>query len=143
MTQAMTKFNGIGLAAPQLGINARFFVVLTRQGPKMFINPGINMQGDTVESTEGCLSIPGYYDVVPRAEKVIILYTDIDGNTQEETYEGQDALTIQHEYDHIKGVLFIDLLPKHRQLRAKKKVEIWKRRNGFKHKVNYPLDLPQ
>ena len=139
IAQILTRFNGVGIAANQLGINDRFFVALIPGvGPKMFIDPRIVVQGKEIESEEGCLSIPGYYDTIIRYEEVHINYLDMDGDQFEETYTGHEAVVIQHEVDHLNGILFIDHLPAHRKQRAIKKVETWKRRNGFKHKSEYP-----
>ena len=112
MYETMEEANGIGLAAPQVGVDKRFFVVGLPDGTKKeFINPRIT--GTSVETSpyeEGCLSLPEVYHEVIRPSKVIIEAQDMNGNPFTLKASGLMARVIQHEYDHLDGVLFIDHL---------------------------------
>jgi len=112
MYETMEEANGIGLAAPQVGVDKRFFVVGLPDGTKKeFINPQIT--GTSVETSpyeEGCLSLPEVYHDVIRPSKVIIEAQDMNGNPFTLKASGLMARVIQHEYDHLDGVLFIDHL---------------------------------
>lgn len=110
MFTAMQENNGIGLAAPQVGMSLRLFVVDTGDGVKrVFINPQII---ETSEKTslyeEGCLSIPKVYEKIERPEKVKVQAFDEKGTPFTLDADGLLARVIQHEYDHLDGVLFID-----------------------------------
>jgi peptide deformylase len=119
MFDTMHKSDGMGLAAPQIGKSIRIFVVdatsLADEDPaladfkKAFINPKLELLGEeTIVMNEGCLSIPKIREDVNRSNKVKITYFDEDWNRYDEEYEGLKARVIQHEYDHLEGVLFID-----------------------------------
>ena len=131
MFETMYAANGVGLAAPQVGMNIRVFIVdATRYADdyknskdpeerdeyenlkdfkKVFINPiVVEETGDDWAFEEGCLSIPEIRADVNRPENVTIEYFDENWKLKEETYEGFAARVIQHEYDHIEGVLFTD-----------------------------------
>ncbi len=112
MYETLEEADGIGLAAPQVGVDKRFFIVSLPDGTKKeFINPKIT--GTSVETgpyEEGCLSLPGVYHDVIRPTKVIISAKDADGNPFTLKASGLLARVIQHEYDHLDGVLFIDHL---------------------------------
>ena len=108
----LEKSNGIGLAAPQVGINIRLFIVQLEEDRGMvFINPEIIRTSDeqcTME--EGCLSIPKVYEKVIRPKNITLQYVDISGKKQLIQAGGLLARVIQHEYDHLNGVLFVDRL---------------------------------
>jgi len=119
MFETMEAANGVGLAAPQIGKSVRVFVIDT--GPvedkpedgirKAFINPEIVEEiGDDWAFEEGCLSIPGVRDDVTRPEGITIRYLDENWEEHEEELTGMPARVVQHEYDHIEGVLFTDHL---------------------------------
>ncbi len=112
MYETLEEAEGIGLAAPQVGVDKRFFIVSLPDGTKKeFINPQIT--GTSVETNpyeEGCLSLPGVYHDVVRPSKVIISAKDADGVPFKLKASGLLARVIQHEYDHLDGVLFIDHL---------------------------------
>lgn len=123
MWDTMYAAKGVGLAAPQIGLPIRLFLVDTDQVfdedenenekgiCKVFINAEIiEEEGDFWAYEEGCLSIPEVRAKVDRPEKVLIRYQDENFNTFTEEYEGVNARVIQHEYDHIEGILFTDLL---------------------------------
>jgi peptide deformylase len=115
----MYKSDGMGLAAPQIGKSIRIFVVdatsLADEDPtladfkKAFINAKLTLLGEeTIVMNEGCLSLPKIREDVERKNKVRITYCDENWNFYDEEYEGLKARVIQHEYDHLDGVLFID-----------------------------------
>jgi len=127
MFETMYAAPGIGLAAIQIGVAKR--VVVTdlskkdeQQEPRVFINPEI-VWASKEKSTheEGCLSIPEYYEEVERPTAVKVKYLDLDGKTHEISAEGLFATCIQHEIDHINGVLFIDHISKLKRDRVIKK----------------------
>lgn len=109
MIQLMIDSNGCGIAAPQVGVNKRLFVaVLDGERCELFVNPVILEHSEETEvDTEGCLSVPGKCGDVKRYKKIKIKYFDgKDVITRE--YEGMNARIVQHEYDHLTGVLYID-----------------------------------
>ena len=128
MYETMYNAYGIGLAAPQVGLSIRLFVVDTepfsdsddlsdeekvqlKSFKKTFINPKmIAEEGEEWGFNEGCLSIPDVREDVYRHEKITIEYFDEDFNKKTEVYDGLIARVIQHEYDHIEGILFTDHL---------------------------------
>ena len=131
MWETMYYAKGVGLAAPQIGLSIRLFVVDTVQLEKedkvpgikkVFINPIITAEnGKAVSYEEGCLSIPNIRGDVERLESVTIQYMDENFQSHTETYDGFNARVIQHEYDHIEGKLFVEKLnPLKKKLIAKK-----------------------
>ncbi|WP_422360811.1 peptide deformylase [Reichenbachiella sp.] len=119
MFETMYEASGIGLAAPQIGKSIRMFVVdgspLEEEGmenfKKVFINPEIVWEeGDKWNFEEGCLSIPGIREEISRLAKLRINYLDENFVEHEEEFDGMKARIIQHEYDHIDGILFTDYL---------------------------------
>lgn len=115
MIETMYAAPGIGLAAPQVGVLKRFFVVDVAEGenkePIFFINPTIIERSEARSSyEEGCLSLPKQFGDVERSEKIRIRYQDRDGDMQDLKADGMLARCIQHELDHLDGVLFIDHL---------------------------------
>ncbi|MBN1143049.1 MAG: peptide deformylase [Bacteroidales bacterium] len=119
MFDTMYKSDGMGLAAPQIGKSLRLFVVdatsLADEDPsladfkKAFINAKLTLlDEETMVMNEGCLSLPKIREDVERKNKVRITYYDENWNFHDEEYEGLKARVIQHEYDHLEGVLFID-----------------------------------
>lgn len=109
MVFTMRKANGIGLAATQVGYNGRVIVVETKDGALSFINPEITRRSDELEDgEEGCLSVPGTYGTVKRHRRISVRATSLEG--QEHTYEAQGlfARVLQHEIDHLNGIVFID-----------------------------------
>lgn len=121
MFDTMYHSDGIGLAAPQIGLSVRIFVIdgaaLAEDDPslkdfkKAFINAHIVERFDEpVRYSEGCLSIPNLHEEVERESKIRIKYVDENFQPHEEVYEGMAARIIQHEYDHLDGILFTDRL---------------------------------
>lgn len=111
MTLTMRKENGIGLAAIQVEVDQRVIIVETKDGVIPFINPKIISHSDNTElGEEGCLSVPGAYGQVKRYHSVSVKAIDADGEEQIHDAEGLFARVIQHEIDHLNGILFIDKL---------------------------------
>ena len=140
MFETMYAASGVGLAAPQVGLNIRVFVVdgtpfsekdddddepdlSLVNFKKTFINPEVlEEEGDEWAFEEGCLSIPGIRGEVYRPERLKIRYRDTDWNEYLEEYDGMAARIIQHEYDHLLGKLFVDYLPTLKKQFIKKKL---------------------
>jgi peptide deformylase len=122
MFTLMYDGKGIGLAAPQVGRSERFFIChIAGDDPRVFINPEIvNASPDEVAYEEGCLSIPGVYTNITRPDKVNIRAFDEKGKEFTIDAEGLLARVIQHEKDHLDGVLFIDHLGERRRSRVLK-----------------------
>ena len=111
MIDTMIKSQGIGLAAPQVGISKQIIVVLVNEEPKVMINPEIlETSQETCIINEGCLSFPGKYLDIERPKKVKIKYRCLSGRPMVEWYEGLEARCILHEIDHLQGVMFLDRL---------------------------------
>ena len=126
MFETMRDENGIGLAATQVNIHKRIVVMDVSEGqsePRVFINPEIIEKSGTTISEEGCLSVPGNYAKVERAEKVKVKALDENGDEFELDADGLLAICIQHELDHLKGVLFVDYLSPLKRQRIRKKLE--------------------
>lgn len=144
--ETMYNSEGVGLAAPQVGVSLRIFVIDAdnmiedeedEPGPMAFINPEIvEMKGDKVPLDEGCLSIPEVTDKVFRPETVVIKFKDENFEDQVIEASGWLARVIQHEYDHLEGILFIDYLTAFRKRMHKsdlKEIEEGER------KTKYPI----
>ena len=110
MIKSMKVENGVGLAAPQVGVHQRIIIAETKQGPKAFINPEITKSSHRkIKSEEGCLSIPGVVGIVQRNKTVSVKALDRDGKDVElEDVDGLLSIIFQHEIDHLDGILFID-----------------------------------
>ncbi|HEY8521484.1 MAG TPA: peptide deformylase [Gammaproteobacteria bacterium] len=125
MFETMYAAPGIGLAAVQVNVPKRVIVIdVSAEGnqPHCFINPEIVASSGRTSSEEGCLSVPGYYDVVERAERVTVRALDRDGQPFELEAEGLLAICIQHEIDHLDGKLFVDHLSELKRERLRKKL---------------------
>lgn len=129
MLETMYAAPGIGLAAPQIGELKRIVVMdLAKEGetpdPIVMINPEILKYSDeTVTTEEGCLSIPEIYYEVERPAEVTVRYTDLDGKVVERDANDRLAICIQHELDHLDGVLYIDYLSRLKRDRVLKKFQ--------------------
>jgi peptide deformylase len=127
MFETMYKAPGIGLAAIQVAAPSRVVVMdlskrETEAEPKTFINPEILWRSEELSPyEEGCLSIPDIHEDVERPARVRVKYLDLDGNAREEDAEGLFATCIQHEVDHLNGVLFIDHISRLKRARIIKK----------------------
>ena len=133
MFETMYDAPGIGLAAIQVAEPLRLITMdlakksedgETKREPRVFINPEILSSSEELSVyEEGCLSIPEYYEEVERPARVRVRYTDLDGKVHEEDAEALFATCIQHEIDHLNGVLFVDYLSKLKRDRVFKKFE--------------------
>jgi peptide deformylase len=124
MAETMYAAPGIGLAATQVNVHERIVVIdisETHDELRVFINPEIVAQSGREESEEGCLSVPGIFDKVTRAERVTVRALDRDGKPFELAADGLLAVCIQHELDHLVGKIFVDYLSnlKRNRIRAK------------------------
>lgn len=124
MAETMYAAPGIGLAATQVNVHERIVVIdisETHDDLRVFINPEIVAQSGREESEEGCLSVPGIFDKVTRAERVNVRALDRDGKPFELAADGLLAVCIQHELDHLVGKIFVDYLSnlKRNRIRAK------------------------
>lgn len=108
MADTMYKADGVGLAAPQIGLSIAVVVIDVGEGIIEMINPKIIEREGTIEDTEGCLSVPGVYGTVERSARVVAEFQNRYGKKR--TIEGTELLAraIQHELDHLEGVLFTD-----------------------------------
>jgi peptide deformylase len=125
MLDCMTDSKGVGLAAPQVGLRTRLLVLNATGEPadaRAMVNPTIvGRSGPAVVFEEGCLSFPGIYAEIERPELCTVEYQDVDGNPQRLEAEGFESRIIQHEVDHLEGVLLVDRMSpadKHRHRAA-------------------------
>ncbi len=126
MTETMYSANGIGLAATQVNVHKRLLVLDVSEDqdqPRVYINPEILSQSGEQTHEEGCLSVPGIYANVKRAENITVRAQDIEGNSFEEQLEELHAVCIQHEMDHLVGRLFVDYLSPLKRNMVRKKLE--------------------
>ncbi len=126
MFETMYAAPGIGLAATQVDVHKRLLVTdvtADKSEPHVLINPEILEKDGVTVSDEGCLSVPGYYEEVERAEHIRVRFLDRDGQQQEMEAEGLLAICIQHEMDHLDGKLFVDYLSEAKRQRIRKKLE--------------------
>jgi peptide deformylase len=113
MVETMLKADGVGLAAPQVGINSRLITVLMHETmgktPTIMINPVITKASHSqIIMEEGCLSLPNRYGEVPRAASIEVHYQDVKGKKHKIKASKLNARIIQHEIDHLDGILFTD-----------------------------------
>ena len=137
MFETMYAAPGIGLAATQVNVHRRLLVADVSEDhddPRVFINPEILKKDGVAVSEEGCLSVPGFYEKVERAEHVRVRALDRDGQPFEIELEGLLAVCVQHEIDHLDGKLFVDYLSDLKRQRIRKRIE--KNRKG----QGVPLD---
>jgi len=159
MWETMYAASGVGLAAPQIGKSIRLFIVDAspfaddeddepdpkangvENFKKVFINPIIEEEtGENWAFQEGCLSIPKIREDVYRNEKITVTYYDENFEFHEETYDGYAARVIQHEYDHIEGILFTDhLAPLKRKLLTKKLTNISRGEIEVDYRMKFPV----
>lgn len=148
MYETMYASNGVGLAAPQIGLSIRLFI--TDGAPfeeeevadfkEVFINPLIKEEsGPKWKFNEGCLSIPNVREDVQRNEELYIEYYDRNWKLQKKTFDGLAARIIQHEYDHIEGILFTDRIsPLRRRLLQNRLADISKGIVDVDYKMKFP-----
>ena len=126
MFETMYDAPGIGLAATQVDVHERLLVADVsndKDNPWVLINPVIVEQDGVEVTEEGCLSVPGYYEEVQRAEHIKVRYLDRDGREVESEFEGLLAVCVQHEMDHLDGKLFVDYLSEAKRQRIRKRLE--------------------
>lgn len=126
MFETMYAAPGIGLAATQINVHKRVIVIDISEGktePLCLINPELTDKQGVEEMEEGCLSVPGQYEKVQRADSVSVKYLDKRGEQQSLTTDGLLAVCIQHEIDHLDGKLFVDYLTTLKRSRIRKKLE--------------------
>ena len=125
MLETMYEAPGIGLAANQVNVAKQVVVIdisPDRNEPRVFINPRIEVSGPEVETDEGCLSVPGFYEPVTRRERVQVEALDQQGKPFRLEAEGLLSVCIQHECDHLQGKLFVDHLSNLKRTRIRRKL---------------------
>jgi len=148
MRETMKRASGVGLAAPQIGLSFNLFItdgsafddLEAKNFKEVFINANIiNREGDMVGYNEGCLSIPDIREEVKRPDKITIQYYDENFNFHEKEYTGIVARIIQHEYDHIQGILIVDYLsPLKKRILKKRLLDISKGKVDVDYKIRFP-----
>lgn len=126
MAETMYAAPGIGLAATQVDVHQQVIVIDTSESKdqlQVFINPRIVASSGLKECEEGCLSVPGIFEKVKRAEQITVQALDADGKTFELTTDGLLAVCIQHEMDHLQGKVFVEYLSPLKQSRIKNKLK--------------------
>jgi peptide deformylase len=126
MFETMYDAPGIGLAATQVDIHKRIIVIDVseeNEQPLVLINPTITAKQGDEETEEGCLSVPGIFETVHRAEKITVIALNREGQSFELEADGLIAVCIQHEIDHLEGKLFVDYLSEMKRQRIRKKLE--------------------
>jgi len=132
MIETMYDAQGIGLAATQVNIHQRLLVLdvsESQDSPRVYINPEILDSEGTETCEEGCLSVPGIYADVTRAEKIRVAARDRNGDVFEESLDGMHAVCLQHEIDHLDGKVFIDYLSPLKRRMVLKKLEKQKKQS--------------
>lgn len=135
MLETMYDAPGIGLAATQVDIHERMLIIdisEEKNNPRVFINPEIIARDGVEVMEEGCLSVPGIFEKVERADRVTVRALDRDGKAFELEADGLLAICIQHEIDHLDGKVFVDYLSPLKQQRISKKLE-----KAFKYDVDH------
>ena len=125
MLEIMYDSNGIGLAAPQVNQTIRLIVVdvsESRDNPRIFVNPEIKEPAGSVDSSEGCLSVPEIRTTIKRYENITLEYQNLNGERHEEALGDLMSICVQHEIDHLDGKLFIDYVPDVKLQRLRKKI---------------------
>jgi peptide deformylase len=143
MLETMYAARGVGLSATQVDVHRRLLVLDvsdTRDQPLVFINPEIVSAEGRTPGEEGCLSVPGIYDKVERAERIRVRALDRNGESFEMDAEGMLAICIQHEMDHLEGKLFVDYLSelKRQLIRRRLQKERKQRSQGSETRASVP-----
>jgi peptide deformylase len=141
MFETMYAAPGIGLAATQVDWHHQLIVIDVSEDKNerhVFINPAILAKEGKATGQEGCLSVPGIYDDVPRAERVQVRYQDVTGATHEQWLEGLLGVCLQHEMDHLNGKLFVDYLSDLKRQRIRKKLDKERRERGARSGESTP-----
>ena len=138
MVDIMREKKGIGLAAPQVGVPLRLFIISldgTRENVKVYINPTVTPSGELVEFEEGCLSVPGVYTKIRRYNKCKVTATDLSGNVFTEEAEGLYTRCLQHESDHIEGMTIADRMPSAARIAHRKQLKKLKEQHKQKREA--------
>lgn len=125
MFETMYAAPGIGLAATQVDVHKRLLVAdvsSEKNDPRVLVNPEIVERHGEIVTEEGCLSVPGFYAEVSRAEGIRVRYLNRDGAVEERDMEGLLAVCVQHEMDHLDGRLFVDYLSEAKRQRIRKRL---------------------
>ncbi len=131
MSETMYTEDGVGLAAPQVGISKRFFMYDTGEKLNVVINPEILEKSiETEMGEEGCLSVPDVFEEVRRATRIKVRYFERDGQEIVKILEGYEARVFQHEFDHLNGKLFIDYLSQAKKRLLRQKLNEIKKRSA-------------
>jgi len=133
MAETLYDAPGVGLAATQVDVHKQIIVIdisPSRNQLNVFINPEIIESAGVADLEEGCLSVPGEFDKVRRAERIRVRALDIDGNAFELQSEGMLAVCIQHEIDHLKGKVFVELLSRLKRTRILGRIQKRERMSG-------------
>lgn len=126
MTYVMLKNKGVGLAAPQIGVPLRLFIISlsgTRETVKVYINPTVTPSGDLDAVEEGCLSVPNVYTKIRRYKKCTVTATGLDGGKFTEEADGLFARALQHENDHINGVTIVSRMGQAAKIAHRRKLK--------------------
>jgi peptide deformylase len=126
MVETMYDAQGIGLAATQVNVHQRLLVLDVSENqdtPRVYVNPEIVEREGSETCEEGCLSVPGIYAEVSRAERITVAAQDAEGQAFREALDGLQAICVQHEIDHLEGKLFVDYLSPLKQRMVAKKLE--------------------
>lgn len=126
MFETMYAAPGIGLAATQIDVHKRILVAdvsTEKNEPHVLVNPEIIEKDGVAVTEEGCLSVPGYFDEVERANHIRVRFLDREGSAREAEFEGLLAVCVQHEIDHLDGKLFVDYLSEAKRQRVRKRLE--------------------
>jgi peptide deformylase len=143
MFETMYEAPGIGLAATQVNVHRRLLVADVSEDhddPRVFINPEILARDGVAVTEEGCLSVPGFYEKVERADHIRVRALDRNGEPFEVELEGLLAVCVQHEIDHLDGKLFVDYLSQLKRQRIRKRIE--KNRKGQPSTTDSRLGTP-
>ena len=130
MLETMYEHKGIGLAAPQVGINEQIFVADVGDGPVAVINPRITKKRGSEVMEEGCLSIPGVLIKIKRPKKIFVSYLDENNNKIQRHCDGLLARVILHETDHLKGKLIIEYTSLRQKLKLRKQLKAIRAQSG-------------
>jgi peptide deformylase len=144
MFETMYAAPGIGLAATQVNVHKRLMVIdvsESRDDPRVFVNPEILERQGVEETEEGCLSVPGVYDTVTRADRIRVRALDRDGKQFEMDANGLLAVCIQHEMDHLDGKLFVDYLSELKRTRIRKKLDKDRKERAASEPRSHPRAL--
>jgi peptide deformylase len=138
MAETMYENKGIGLAAPQINVDLQIITVDTsgpekRQSLMTLVNPCLVSREGRVEHEEGCLSLPGFSGKIQRNEKVTVKGLDLDGNEITFEADGLDSICLQHEIDHLHGVLLLDHVSRLKRNLYEKKIRKWIKKAAANH----------